>query len=61
VPLPAVTVTTSSLEVSGSTISVNGKSVGKPLIDATIKDASDCPDAWAAMDDWREVSTAVYE
>jgi hypothetical protein len=57
--LPEVTVTTSSLEVSGSTISVNGKSVGKPLIDATMKDVFDCPCAWAAMDDWSEVSTAV--
>jgi hypothetical protein len=54
-------VTTSSLEVSGSTISVYGKSPGKPLIDATIKDVLLAPCAWAAMDDWSEVSTAVDE
>jgi hypothetical protein len=59
--LPAVTVTTSSLEVSGSTISVYGKSPGKPLIDATMKDVLLAPCAWAAMDDWSEVSTAVDE
>jgi len=32
---PDVTVTTSSLEVSGSRISVYGKVVGKPLIETT--------------------------
>jgi hypothetical protein len=40
--LAAVTVTTSSLEVSGSTISVNGTD-GKPLTDATMKDVFDAP------------------
>jgi len=39
----AVTVTTSSLDVSGSTISVYGNDDGKPLTDATIKDVFDCP------------------
>lgn len=59
--LPAVTVTTSSFEVSGSTISVYGYEVGKPLMDATMKDVLDCPCDCAGMEDWSEVSTAVEE
>jgi hypothetical protein len=59
--LPEVTVTTSSLEVSGSTISVYGYDVGNPLMDATMNDVFDCPCDCAGIDDCKAVSTAVEE
>lgn len=58
---PEVTVRTSSLEVSGSTISVYGKLVGKPLMDTTMNEVLDCPDDCAGIADWSDVSTAVEE
>lgn len=58
---PAVTVTTSSLEVSGSTMSVYGKLDGKPLMDTTINEVLDCPGDCAGIADCSDVSTAVEE
>jgi hypothetical protein len=59
--VPLVTVMTSSLEVSGSTMSVYGNDVGNPLMDATMNDVYDCPCDCAGIDAWSEVSTAVEE
>jgi len=48
---PDVTVKTSSLEVSGSMMSVYGYEVGNPLTDSTMKELLDEPCACAGIDD----------
>ena len=61
VPAPAVTVTTSSLDVSGSTISVYGYDDGKPETDATMNAVFAAPCACAGMEPDNAVSTAIEE
>jgi hypothetical protein len=54
-------VTTSSLDVSGSTIRVYGYCDGKPLTDATINAVFAAPCDWDGMEPDSAVSTAVEE
>jgi hypothetical protein len=54
-------VTTSSLDVSGSTISVYGYDEGKPETDATMNAVFAAPCACAGMEPESAVSTAIEE
>jgi hypothetical protein len=54
-------VTTSSLEVSGSTISVYGYDDGNPEMEPTINEVFACPCDCAGIDEPSAVSTAIEE
>jgi hypothetical protein len=54
-------VTTSSLDVSGSTISVYGYDEGKPLTEPTINEVFACPCDCEGIDEPSAVSTAIEE
>lgn len=61
VPEPAKTVSTSSLDVSGSTIRVYGYEVGKPLTEPTMNEVFAAPGDCAPIAPDSAVSIAVEE